>query len=112
MSIFTTRPLIMGTKAVVAAGHYLAAVAGMRILERGGNAIDSAEAIGFSLAVLEAHMNSIGGEVQITVTQLPHDEPSSLVGFRSGRDSRRPQRGESSRKRGECSGESQKLCEL
>jgi len=52
MSIFTTRPLIMGTKAVVAAGHYLAAVAGMRILERGGNAIDSAAAIGFSLAVL------------------------------------------------------------
>src|SRR3989441_1216597 len=67
MSIFTTRPLIMGTKAVVAAGHYLAAVAGMRILERGGNAIDSAAAIGFSLAVLEAHMNSIGGEVPMLI---------------------------------------------
>ncbi|TLY13579.1 MAG: hypothetical protein E6K84_03955 [Thaumarchaeota archaeon] len=67
MSIFTTRPLIMGTKAVVAAGHYLAAVAGMRILERGGNAIDSAAAIGLSLAVLEAHMNSIGGEVPMLI---------------------------------------------
>src|SRR2546430_15516551 len=67
MSIFTTRPLIMGTKAVVAAGHYLAAIAGMRILERGGNAIDSAAAIRFSLAVPEAHMNSIGGEVPMLI---------------------------------------------
>ena len=57
----------MGTKAVVAAGHYLAALAGMRMVDRGGNAIDSAAAIGFSLAVLEAHMNGIGGEVPMLI---------------------------------------------
>ena len=33
------RPVVMGTKHVVAAGHYLAANAGFEILEAGGNAV-------------------------------------------------------------------------
>ena len=32
------RPTIMGTRHVIAAGHYLAAHAGFKILEGGGNA--------------------------------------------------------------------------
>ena len=33
------RPVVMGTKHVVAAGHYMAAHAGFEILEAGGNAV-------------------------------------------------------------------------
>ena len=37
----TYRPAVMGATHVVSAGHYLAAAAGYRILEEGGNAIDA-----------------------------------------------------------------------
>ena len=59
---FTTRPVIYGTHGAVAAGHYLAAQAGLGILEAGGNAIDAGVAAGFCLAVLLPHQNGIGGE--------------------------------------------------
>src|SRR5580704_8355419 len=66
-SPFTTRPVIAGTHGALAAGHYLGSVTGLQILERGGNAIDAAAAIGFSIAVLEPHMNSVGGEVPLLI---------------------------------------------
>ena len=31
MAVFTTRPVIMGTRGVVTSGHYLATAAGFRI---------------------------------------------------------------------------------
>ena len=37
--IESLRPTFMGTTHMVAAGHYLAAEAGYRILEQGGNAV-------------------------------------------------------------------------
>ncbi|KKL21530.1 hypothetical protein LCGC14_2444530, partial [marine sediment metagenome] len=40
------RPPVMGTTHVVCAGHYLAAAAGYRILEQGGNAVDAGVAAG------------------------------------------------------------------
>jgi gamma-glutamyltranspeptidase/glutathione hydrolase len=64
---FTTRPVIMGTHGVIAAGHYLATFAGLRILQQGGNAVDAGVAAGFCLAVLEPQLNGIGGEVPILV---------------------------------------------
>ena len=67
MSKFTTRPVIMGTHGVVTTGHYLATFVGLRILQQGGNAVDAGVAAGFCLAVLEPHVNGIGGEVPILV---------------------------------------------
>lgn len=64
---FTTRPVITGRTGVVAAGHYLAAAAGMEILRAGGNAIDAGVAMGFCLAVLEPQSNGIGGESPILI---------------------------------------------
>jgi gamma-glutamyltranspeptidase/glutathione hydrolase len=64
---FTTRPVIMGTHGAVAAGHYLAARAGLRMLEIGGNAIDAGVAMGFALAVLKPDQNGIGGESPILI---------------------------------------------
>lgn len=46
------RPTVMGTKHVIAAGHYLAAHAGFEILEAGGNAVDAGVAAGIALGVL------------------------------------------------------------
>lgn len=63
MAPFTTRPVIMGRRGVVTSGHYLATVAGLRIMEQGGNAIDASAAMGFCLALLEPQSNGIGGEV-------------------------------------------------
>ena len=62
---FTTRPVIMGTHGVVAAGHYLAAQAGLRMLEAGGSAIDAGVAAGFALAVLKPQDNGIAGEAPL-----------------------------------------------
>ena len=57
----------MGRHGVVSAGHYLAAAAGSRMLEQGGNAIDAGVAAGFALNVLEPQSNGIGGEVPILI---------------------------------------------
>jgi gamma-glutamyltranspeptidase/glutathione hydrolase len=60
---YSQRPVIRGRRGVVAAGHYLAAAAGFRIMEQGGNAIDAAAAMSFCLNILEPQSNGIGGDV-------------------------------------------------
>ena len=55
------QPLITGRRHMVVAGHYLASEAGLKILEAGGNAIDAAVAVGFSLAVTLPRAGNLGG---------------------------------------------------
>ena len=57
----STRPVIMGTRHMVSAGHYLAAAAGSRILEAGGNAVDAGVAAGLCINVTQADLTNIGG---------------------------------------------------
>jgi len=64
---FTTRPVIMGRRGVVTSGHYLASAAGMRMFERGGNAVDAGVAAGLALAVLKPQDNGIGGEAPMLI---------------------------------------------
>ncbi len=64
---FTTRPELTGRFGMVAATHWLAAQAGMRMLELGGNAFDAAAAAGFALQVVEPHQNGLGGEVPMVL---------------------------------------------
>src|SRR3954465_6017394 len=47
------RPVITGTRHMVAAGHHAAAHAGFAILEAGGNAIDAGVAAGMAVGVLQ-----------------------------------------------------------
>jgi gamma-glutamyltranspeptidase/glutathione hydrolase len=67
MPMFTTRPEIRGTFGGVASTHWIASAVGMSILERGGNAFDAAAAAGFTLQVVEPHLNGPFGEVPILV---------------------------------------------
>ena len=63
MARFTTRPQLRGDFGMVASTHGLASATGMSILERGGNAFDAVVAAGFTLQIVEPHLNGPGGEV-------------------------------------------------
>lgn len=55
------RPTLYGTRHLVVAGHHLAAMAAMRLLEAGGNAIDAGVGAGFALNVVQPDMANLGG---------------------------------------------------
>ena len=59
---FTTRPEISGTFGVVSSTHWIASSVGFGILEKGGNAFDAAVATGFTLQIVEPHLNGPAGE--------------------------------------------------
>lgn len=80
MSGFTTRPVIQGTRGVVAAGHHLAAAAGFRALERGGNAVDAAATMTFCLALVEPHNCGLGGEVPVLLWSAKEKRARAISG--------------------------------
>lgn len=57
------RPTVMGTHGMVAAGHPLAAEAGMRVLKAGGNAVDAAIAAWAVQGQVEPGMTGLGGDM-------------------------------------------------
>ena len=81
MGVFTTRPVVMGTRGVVTSGHYLATAAGFRIMEQGGNAIDAAAAMCFCVNLLEPQSNGIGGEVPTLVYSAREGKTVAISGM-------------------------------
>ncbi len=77
---FTTRREPRGTFGMVASTHWLASAMGMSVLERGGNAFDAACATGFTLQVVEPHLNGPGGEVPAVFWSESHGRPLALCG--------------------------------
>jgi len=69
------RPSVPGIHGLVTAGHPLAAMAGLQVLMKGGNAVDAAVAIGAALNMMEPQMNGIGGNGFMTV----YDKKSGRV---------------------------------
>ena len=65
---------------MVASTHWLASAAGMAVLERGGNAFDAAAAAGFTLQVVEPHLNGPGGEVPMLLWPAERGEPVVVCG--------------------------------
>src|SRR5256884_6126053 len=57
------RSMVISRNGIVAAESPLAAEAGVRILERGGNAVDAAIATNAMMGVVEPMMNGIGGDL-------------------------------------------------
>ena len=81
MPSFTTRPVIVGRRGVVASGHYLATTAGFRIMEQGGNAIDAAAAMCFCLNLVEPSNNGIGGEVPTLIYSAREEKTYAISGM-------------------------------
>lgn len=77
---FTTRPEIKGTFGVVASTHWIASAVGMKILEADGSAADAAAAMGFTLHVVEPHLNGPLGDMPLLWRGSGDDAPQVLCG--------------------------------
>ncbi len=63
----TFRPPVRGTRGVVAGGHPLVVEAGLRMLHRGGNAVDAGVAATLAGSVIEFSHFAFGGEVPVII---------------------------------------------
>src|SRR5262245_48985404 len=75
------RPTIMGTRHMVAACQYLAAEAGFRILDAGGNAIDAGVAAGIALGVVQPEYVNFAGVAPIMVYSAAEDRVVTIPGL-------------------------------
>jgi gamma-glutamyltranspeptidase/glutathione hydrolase len=75
------RPLMMGTQQAVSSGHYLATQVAMRILDRGGNAVDAGVAAGICLGVLYPDMVSVAGVAPIILYLADRQEVTTISGL-------------------------------
>ncbi|MGH8056560.1 MAG: gamma-glutamyltransferase, partial [Candidatus Entotheonellia bacterium] len=75
------RPLLMGTHQAVSTGHYLATLAAMRILDRGGNAFDAGVAGGLCLGVLYPEFVSVAGVAPIILYLADRQEVTTISGL-------------------------------
>src|ERR1700748_2937976 len=74
----TTRPELRGTFGMVGSPHWLASRAGMPVLEKGGTASAAAAAAGFTLQVVEPHLNGPGGDLPALLWPAGRDRPDVL----------------------------------
>ena len=79
--IESLRPTYMGTTHMVAAGQYLAAEAGYRILEQGGNAVDAGVAAGIAINVLLPESTNFGGVAPIIIYLAESDSVVTISGL-------------------------------
>lgn len=75
------RPNLIGKRYAVACGHYLAAVAATRILERGGNAVDAGVSAAMALAILQPDVVSFSGVAPTLIYQKKGGSVHSLAGL-------------------------------
>src|SRR5687767_15978374 len=63
----TWRPVVLSDNGMIASGHALASVAGLRVLRSGGNAVDAALAAWAVQGLTEPAMTGLGGDLFILV---------------------------------------------
>ena len=76
----TRRPAIQARDGAVVAGHPLAALAGQRILDKGGNAVDAGVAAGLCIDVLLPDLVSLGGVAPIICYSAQAGEVNTISG--------------------------------
>ena len=75
------RPNIVGTRHVIATGHYLASQAGFKILEAGGNAVDAAVTAGLTMNVVESQMCCFGGVAPMMIYRAAGKDVVTISGL-------------------------------
>jgi gamma-glutamyltranspeptidase / glutathione hydrolase len=75
------RPEALGTHHAVAAGHPLAALAALTILEAGGNAVDAGVAGGLCLGVVHSEMVNVAGVAPIMIYDAGRREVATVAGL-------------------------------
>lgn len=74
----THRPAVAGRYGAVASAHPLASLAGLNILQQGGNAVDAAVVIAATLNVVEPYMSGAAGVGYMTIAIPGESEPVVL----------------------------------
>lgn len=77
----SARPTIYGERYVISAGHPLVTMAGARVFDAGGNAIDAGVAAGLTAAVVQADMCNLGGVAPVLVRPAGSDVVYSVAGL-------------------------------
>ncbi|MBI4082837.1 MAG: gamma-glutamyltransferase family protein [Candidatus Lambdaproteobacteria bacterium] len=75
------RPSVRGTHGMVSSGHHLATLAGLRILERGGNAVDAGVAAGICLGILQSDIVNFGGVAPMLIHLAGSRKVKSISGL-------------------------------
>ncbi len=81
ISAASMRPTVIGRSQAIACGHYLAALASMRVLDRGGNAVDAGVTAAMALAVLQPDIVSFAGVAPTLIYLAKEDRVISLAGL-------------------------------
>ena len=81
MSSLPQQPMVTARRHMVVAGHYLAAEAGLKMLEAGGNAIDAGVAAGIALAVVHSDQVQFSGVAPMLIYLAEQDEVVSIAGL-------------------------------
>lgn len=72
------RPVIMGRNGMVSSGHHLASLAGVKVLQEGGNAVDAALAASLVLAAVQPDACGVGGDLFALVYMKKNGEVEAL----------------------------------
>lgn len=75
------RPTVIGANYAVSCGHYLAAAAAARVLDRGGNAVDAGVTAAMALAVLQPDIVSFAGVAPTLVYWAGDKSVTSIAGL-------------------------------
>ncbi len=75
------RARFIGTRHMIAAGHYLATQAGFQILEAGGNAIDAGVTAGIALGVVQSEYVGFAGVAPIMIHLAESDRTITISGL-------------------------------
>ena len=79
-NIEAMRPRVMGTNGVISSGHYLATMAGMNVLQAGGNAFDAGVTAGMALKALKMDYAGWTGVAPLILYSAEEDRVITRVG--------------------------------